>query len=149
MKDEILLFLQQKQMEQFNKKLYCLHKAFCWAVKFTCAVILYTLANFIITGIFKMLNINVVSLFDNCLSAVNANYSSVVLATSICWHGFRLALCFAIFVSVVWLIISIFVSKALDLGTKAFCSCPTNDLLQRKAVGSVTVSYKHHVAFLA
>lgn len=148
MKDEILLFLQQKQMEQFNR-LYSLRKALCWALKFTCALILYSLANFVITGIFKMFNINPVSIFYNCLSAVNANYSSVVLATSVCTHCLRVSICFALLVSVVWLIISIFVSKALDLEIKSFQSVSFKRCIQYEVVGNATVSYKHHVAFLA
>lgn len=149
MKNDCLLFLQQKQRKQLNKKLHYLRKAFCLIVKFACAVVLYTLANMVVTGIFKMLNINLVSLFCNCLSTVNATYPNVVVATSLCMHCLRMAVCFALFMSAVWLMLSIFVRKILNLGTRYAHNGQSQSCLQGKIVNVATVSYKHHVAFLA
>lgn len=149
MKNEVLLFLQQKQTEQFNKKLYSLHKALHLALKFCCAIILYAVANVVVSGVFKMLNVNGVSLFYNCLSTVNATYPNVVVATSLCMHCLRMAVCFAMFLSMVWLLLSIFVSKVLNLGTRYFHNGKCKQYLHQQGVGVSTVSYKHHVAFLA
>lgn len=149
MKSEVLLFLQQKQRKQFNKNLYCLRKAFCLMVKFLCAVVLYTLANMLMTGVFKMFNVNVVSLFCNCLSTVNATYSNVVVATSLCTYCLRVAVCFALFLSAVWMTLSIFVRKILNLATRCAHGSRSQRCLQGKVVNVATFSYKHHVAFLA
>lgn len=116
MKNEVLLFLQQKQTEQFNKKLYSFHKALHLALKFCCAIILYAVAN-------------------------------VVVATSLCMHCLRMAVCFAMFLSMVWLLLSIFVSKVLTLGTRYFHNGKYKYFLQRQGVNVATFSYKYHVAF--
>lgn len=149
MKNEVLLFLQQKQKKQFNKKLYNLHNALRLTLKFCCAIILYAVANVVVSGVFKMLNVNVVSLFYNCLSTVNATYPNVVIATSLCMYCLRMAVCFAMFLSMVWLLLSFFVSKVLTLGTRYFHNGKYKYFLQRQGVNVATFSYKHHVAFLA
>ncbi len=149
MYDGIYLFELKRQISQLHMYLHNVRKTLAFAAKFLCALLLYCVVNFVVSGMFKTTRLVPLEFFQMLMSAFREIVcQNFVLATSLYFQYKYIVVSLMAFVFVVSLIIKISVNN-FHVNVQCFDLSNSEDFAQYTVRRANVFSYRQHVAFLA